>query len=165
MANRSWVLLALALLVILPESFFMPQTVSAIGGSAANIDLNTANYDAPTFVTLANYASSSQIAQAYRSKLSLAPLINNTFKIILSVGAMLAVLRIAYGGYMYMGSADMWGNKQTAKEIVSNALIGLILLFGIYLILFQINPCILNLNFLGDISPVSSPPNAYQACH
>jgi hypothetical protein len=76
---------------------------------------------------------------------------------------MLAVLRIAYGGYIYMGSADMWGNKQQAKEIIGDAIIGLLLLFAIYLILYQINPNLLNLNVLNDIQKVpttSSTPTA-----
>ena len=42
----------------------------------------------------------------------------------------MAVLRIAYGGYIYMGSADMWGNKQQAKETIGDAIIGLLLLFA-----------------------------------
>jgi hypothetical protein len=68
----------------------------------------------------------------------------------------MAVLRIAYGGYLYMGSADMWGNKQQAKEAIGDAIVGLLLLFAIYLILNQINPNLLNLNVMSDIKPVSA---------
>jgi len=125
--------------------------------SAACVDINTANYDAPTFIPLANYSQSPQIAQAYRTN-GLSQLINSIFSVSLSVGAILAVLRIAYGGYMYMGSADMWGNKQQAKEIIGDAIIGLLLLFAIYIILFQINPNLLNLDVLRDITPVTSTP-------
>jgi Type IV secretion system pilin len=146
-----------------PVACFAQSNGSAGCNSAACVDNNTANYNAPAFVTLANYSKSPQIAQAYRTN-GLAPLVNNIFKIALSVGAILAVLRIAYGGYMYMGSADMWGNKQDAKEIISNAIIGLILLFAIYLILFQINPCLLSLNVLADIPPVKSAIGAPTSC-
>lgn len=68
----------------------------------------------------------------------------------------MAVLRIAYGGYLYMGSADMWGNKQQAKETIGDAIIGLLLLFAVYLILNQINPNLLNLNVKSDITPIQS---------
>ena len=87
---------------------------------------------------------------------SLPDYINNVFTIILSVGAIMAVLRIAYGGYLYMGSADMWGNKQQAKETIGDAIIGLLLLFAVYLILNQINPNLLNLNVKSDITPIQS---------
>ena len=81
-------------------------------------------------------------------KASLPDMLNGAFQIAISVGAILAMLRIAYGGYLYMGSADMWSSKQHAKEVFRDAVIGLLLLLAIYLILYQINPCILNLDVL-----------------
>ena len=108
------------------------------------------------FIPLACYSKSPLIQNAFNSTDGLPAYINNVFKIVLSVGAIAAVLRIAYGGYLYMGSADMWGNKQQAKEAISDAIIGLLLLFAIYLILNQINPNLLNLNVLNDIKPVTS---------
>lgn len=65
--------------------------------------------------------------------------INAAFKITLSIGAILAVLRIAYAGYQYM-SSDAWGEKSHAKEILGDVVIGLLLLLSVYLILNQINP-------------------------
>lgn len=79
------------------------------------------------------------------------PLINGLFTAALSVGAMLAVLRIGYAGWLYMGSADMWSNKSTAIGVFQDAIIGLLLLLGVWLILYQINPCILNLDFTRNI--------------
>ncbi len=70
--------------------------------------------------------------------------INSAFKIALSLGAILAVLRIAWAGYQYM-SSDAWGEKSHAKEILGDVVIGLLLLLGTWLILYQINPDILNL--------------------
>ena len=121
----------------------------------ACVDGNTSNSGAPTFVPLASYKRSPGIDQAFHQT-GLASYINNIFKIALSIGAILAVLRIAYGGYLYMGSADMWGNKQQAKEAIGDAVIGLLLLFAIYLILYQINPNLLNLNILSDIKQAST---------
>ena len=74
-------------------------------------------------------------------------LLNGLFTFGLSVGAMLAVLRIAYAGWLYMGSADMWSKKGEGIAVFQDAILGLLLLLGVWLILFQINPDILNLDF------------------
>jgi hypothetical protein len=76
----------------------------------------------------------------------LSTILTTAFQMALSVGAILAVLRIAYAGYLYMGQADMWSTKGHAKEVFRNAIIGLLLLFGMWLILNQINPDILQLD-------------------
>ena len=52
---------------------------------------------------------------------------------------------IVWGGYLYMFK-DSFAAKTNAKEKITNAVIGLLLLLGIYLILYQINPQILNLS-------------------
>lgn len=80
----------------------------------------------------------------------IASFINSAFKVALSVGAILAVLRIAYAGYLYMGT-DMWHTKSHAKEILGDVVLGLLLLLGIYLILWQINPDLLRLDILRNI--------------
>ncbi len=83
--------------------------------------------------------------------------INGAFKISLSIGAILAVLRIAWAGWIYM-SSDMSGEKSHAKEILGDVVIGLLLLLGAYLILYQINPQILNLNIKGLTGTSASAP-------
>jgi hypothetical protein len=110
----------------------------------------------PGFVSLANYNQSTQFNGILTSGGSLSGYLNAIFTTVLSVGAVLAVLRIAWAGYLYMGSADMWGSKQQAREMLGDAIIGLLLLFGIYLILYQINPNLLNLNVLNDISSANA---------
>lgn len=105
-----------------------------------------------SFVSLANYGSGNLVSNTLSNSSSLSGYFNALFKIALSIGAIMAVLRIAYAGYMYMGAADMWGNKQKAREILGNAIIGLILLLAIYLILGQIDPRILNLQILNGNS-------------
>ena len=86
----------------------------------------------------------------------LAGLFNAAFTIALSAGAILAVLRLAYAGWLYMGAADMWGSKQHAKDVIRDAILGLLLLIGIYIILYQINPNLLNLNILQTLQGSSS---------
>jgi hypothetical protein len=107
-----------------------------------------------TFKPLACYNGAGDLQKAITSAdqpNNLATYFNAVFRIMLSVGAFLAVLRITWAGYLYMGSADMWSNKETAKKMFTDAIIGLLLLFGVYLILFQINDKILNLNTLNEL--------------
>ena len=88
---------------------------------------------------------------------SLPEMLNNVFQISIRLGAILAVLRIAYAGYLYMGSEDMWSTKTAAKEVFRNAIIGLLVLLGVWLILHQIDPRILNLNILQSSSSGTVP--------
>ncbi|HTR18532.1 MAG TPA: hypothetical protein VMH91_00945 [Candidatus Paceibacterota bacterium] len=81
----------------------------------------------------------------------LAGFFNAAFTMALSAGAILAVLRLGYAGWLYMGAADMWGSKQHAKEVITQSILGLLLLIGIWIVLDQINPCLLNLNILQSI--------------
>lgn len=102
------------------------------------------------FVPLAS-SEQSPMLQAVYSSTSLGQYVNILFKVALSAGAILAVIKIAYAGYLYMGS-DLWGNKQKAKEILGDVTLGLLLLLSIFLILNQINPQLLNLDVLGSSS-------------
>jgi hypothetical protein len=77
--------------------------------------------------------------------------INSLFKFTLALGAIAAVLRIAYAGYLYMGQSDMWSHKGQAKTIIGDVTLGLLLLLGIWLILNQINPDIVKLNGIQQI--------------
>ncbi len=114
-----------------------------------------------TFVSLANYGSGNKISQAFGSS-SLSGYLNALFTLAISFGAIAAVLRLAYAGYMYMGAADMWGNKQKAREIMGNAIVGLLLLLSVWLILHQIDPRILQLNFLNNIQAAPQIQNTQQ---
>lgn len=81
--------------------------------------------------------------------------INGIFKIAIVVGAMLAVLRLVYAGFLYMGT-DIFDKKGAAKEAIQNALIGLLLLVTTYILLNQINPDILNLNITQNLKAPST---------
>jgi hypothetical protein len=72
-------------------------------------------------------------------------MLNSAFQVAIRIGAILAVLRIAYAGYLYMGSEDMWSSKSAAKEAFRDAIVGLLILLAIWLILHQIDPRILSL--------------------
>ena len=79
--------------------------------------------------------------------------IGRLFGFALSIGAILAILRIAWGGYLYM-TTDLWSTKERAREVLRETVLGLLLLLAVYIILHQINPAILDLNL--NITP--APP-------
>src|SRR3989344_153534 len=71
--------------------------------------------------------------------------IGRLFGFALSIGAILAILRIAWGGYLYM-TTDLWSTKERAREVLRETVLGLLLLLAVWVILRQINPAILDLN-------------------
>ncbi len=109
---------------------------------------------ATTFYPLAQTPPGSKLGNIYGSSGDLSAFINGLFKFAIAIGAIGAVLRIAYAGYLYMGQSDMWSNKGQAKDILQDVTLGLLLLLAIYLILYQINPDILQLNALKNIKSV-----------
>lgn len=108
---------------------------------------------AADFVPLAETPGGSKLGTLYASG-DFSSFINGLFKFAIAIGAIVAVLRLAYAGYLYMGQSDMWSHKGEAKTIIADVTLGLLLLLSIYLILFQINPDILTLNALKRITPV-----------
>jgi len=104
------------------------------------------------FVPLADAQQSPMLQNVYNTG-NLAEYINTLFTTALSIGAILAVLRIAYAGYQYM-TTDAWGSKQHAKEILGDVTLGLLLLLSIFLILKQINPELLDLSVLTRVNQV-----------
>lgn len=87
------------------------------------------------------------ISRLFDPNSTLVDLFNAIFFFAIAIGAILAVLRLGYAGIIYM-TTDLWHSKQGAKEIISQAVLGILLLLAVYLILFQINPDILNLDIL-----------------
>jgi len=78
---------------------------------------------------------------------SLGVYVNSAFNLIISLVAMLAVLRVITGGFKYM-TTEAIGAKGDARETIQGAVFGLILLLGSWLILNTVNPQILDLSAL-----------------
>lgn len=105
--------------------------------------------------------SSGPLAQLYSAPTGdLSVFVNSLFKFAIAVGAIAAVLRLAYAGYLYMGS-DMWSKKGEAKTVIGDVTLGIMLLLGVWLILNQINPDILKLNALQSIQSSPAAPTGY----
>jgi hypothetical protein len=103
-----------------------------------------------TFVPLSNLQGS-KVGTLFSGGQTLGGFVNTLFQFSITVGAILAVSRIAWGGYLYMGS-EIITNQSKAKDAIRDAVIGLLLLLAIYLILYQINPDILKLDVLKSIN-------------
>lgn len=82
--------------------------------------------------------------------------LNNIFSFGIAICGALAVIMIVFAGIKYMLS-DAFTSKEQAKEQIRAALIGLGLALASYLILFTINPDLINIRFN---APSSSVPNA-----
>lgn len=61
----------------------------------------------------------------------------------IAIAAALAVVMIAFGGIQYM-TTDAWTKKEEGKERINNALLGLALALISYLILYTINPSLVD---------------------
>lgn len=117
----------------------MWQVTSATGFGGAN-------------VTGAAESAASVFGNFFGQNATLADMFNATFRFFIIVGAILAVLRLVYGGFIYI-TKDIASAKQSATTTIQQAVIGLLLLLAIYLILFQINPQILSLEFFAPARP------------
>ena len=72
-------------------------------------------------------------------KTTAAPYIEGIFTLIIAIAGGLAVVKIIFGGIKYM-STDAFGGKSEAKTTIQNAIWGLLLAISAWLILFTINP-------------------------
>lgn len=61
------------------------------------------------------------------------------------IGGLVAVILIIVGGFIYMTSAGSPDRVKAAKERISHALLGLLLLLGSYTLLYTINPDLVRL--------------------
>lgn len=107
------------------------------------------------------------MTKAFEANASIGDLVNAMFRAAIGVGAILAVLQLARAGFYYMGS-DLWHKKEQAKSLMTDAVIGLIVLLAVWLVLNQINPQLLNLNVLSGVKniqstsqPASTPPTPF----
>src|SRR3989338_10581853 len=92
------------------------------------------------------------------------------FNLVIGIAGVLAIVMIIYGGIQYM-STDAFQGKSEAKNTISQAIWGLILTISAWLILYTVNPNLVNLNLnierqeLGsalprpDLSALDLPPS------
>jgi len=93
--------------------------------------------------------------------------IKGAFNLAIGIAAALAIIMIILGGIQYMGSESL-GGKSAGRKRINDAVLGLLLALGSYLILFTINPSLVDFNVnIGAITPPAggttpTPPPAAQ---
>ncbi len=90
---------------------------------------------------------------------TLAVYIPALFNILIAASAVTAVLMIVIGGFQYM-STDAVQGKSAGKERIKNAIYGLVLVLSAWLILYTINPNLLNINLNIDAVTITAPTGA-----
>ncbi len=83
----------------------------------------------------------------------LATYFSQMYQLGVGVATALAVLMVIWGGVEYI-TTDAIGGKEEGKQKIQNAILGLLLALGSYLILQTINPALLNTNL--NITPVTT---------
>lgn len=68
-----------------------------------------------------------------------------------------ALLMITIGGFMYITSAGNNSSMEKAKSVITDAIVGLILALTAYLLLFIINPDLVNIQKLPTVAGTAGP--------
>lgn len=84
-------------------------------------------------------------------------LINTLIGLSVAVAAILAVVMVAVGGFKYMTTDSMFA-MGNAKEQITNALVGLLIVLTAILILKTINPNLGTMNIFSPASPPTETP-------
>lgn len=95
----------------------------------------------------------------------LAQYISAVYRYLAGIGVVAAAVMIVYGGFKYLVASSGVGVKD-GKEIISDAVIGLVILLGAYLLLVTVNSQTVNLQAL-DVSVIKThvhtiPESTYQ---
>jgi hypothetical protein len=121
--------------------------------AAANANVIQTNTMGPVgtqFIPLTDFSGSPQLS-SLADGVDLPSFLQGLFDLLIVVGATLAVIQITRGGFIYM-TQDVISSKIKAKDIIRDAVVGLVLLLSTVLILRQINPDLVKL----DLNP--APP-------
>jgi len=118
------------------------------------------------FVLRAAHADPINIgAPSFVSSKDPASFVSGLYAYALSMAGVLAVIMIVYGGIKYVASGGNESAKSDALDIIKNAIFGIVLLFGGYIILYTINPNLVNIKNptvpnAPSLSTLGSPPTS-----
>lgn len=131
----------------LTYSILLFIAITYLGGSLPNISIATTTQPPTEYEYLAplpNPESNGVLDEKITiSDGSLSIYLNRMIKLVVGISAVLGVLMIVMGGIEYMGG-ELISNKESGKEKIFNAILGLVLLLSAYAILYTINPSLLN---------------------
>lgn len=77
---------------------------------------------------------------------NIATYLQNIFSFGIAIAGGLAVIEIVWGGFEYMFS-EAFNTKEIAKKRIQNAVYGLLIALCAYVILYTINPKLVQINF------------------
>ena len=87
---------------------------------------------------------------------NLSTYIRNMFKLVMGIAAVMAFIVITYGGFLY-ATTDAIQEKEDGRGYITNAIYGLILVLGAYVILYTINPKILDFSIILPKPNITAP--------
>lgn len=87
---------------------------------------------------------------------TLSQYLQGMFRFLIGLSGALAVIMIVICGIKYMGSGDNSGGKSDAKECIKNAIFGVLIALGAWILLNTINPLTLSNNFIVPKLPTAS---------
>ncbi len=94
-----------------------------------------------------------------------AQFIVDIYNVALSLGGFLAFGAVVYGAILYSTSAGNPSGQSEAKEWITQALVGLTLLFGAFLVLQTVNPKLTTDIKIGTlVKPAYNPADNFQTC-
>lgn len=80
------------------------------------------------------------------------------FRLAIGLSAVLAFIVITYGGILY-ATSDAISGKETGREYITNAVVGLLLVIGAWAILYTINPKMLEFNLTLPVPKLQEASN------
>jgi hypothetical protein len=116
------------------------------------------------FNFLINTAHAAVSLPSISSATGLPGFIRSIYSFALTIVGIAVFMRILYGGFKMLTAAGNSGKDADAKKIITNAVVGAILLFAAYLILYVINPDLVKNTFnftlpKEDVSSNFTPPD------
>ncbi len=83
--------------------------------------------------------------------------INSLYKYLIGIAAILAVLEITWGGFLWMGSGASVTSKEAGRNKIMMALTGLLLVLSPVIIFSIINPSVLSLKLGTNVIKITQP--------
>lgn len=168
MMKKTFILLVL--LLALPVSAQTTRTWADSVGTGGNYyNTNTVNQTPGATLTsqstgvpgtVAGYQPLEPLKSTFNGNTysSFADYLSTIYKLAVTIGALIAVVMLVTGGVRYMLS-ESFTDKSSAKNRIVNALWGLTILIGSFLILYTINPTLLTFNLL--LPSVNQPSSQF----
>ena len=152
---KQWIWNALIGLALLFGSYLILNTINPNLSKFQNLDLSQ--------VKVEKVAEAPEAAK----NLNLPELIGNFYQWALGIGGLIALGIIIFGGILYTISPGNSSRQGNAKMWIGSAIVGLVLLFGSYAILYTINPDLTKLRFeltpnkeVKPVSPETDTPSS-----